>query len=236
MTDPIRLSKRLAELLPCSRREAELYIEGGWVLVDGQVVEEPQFKVADQRIELLPGATPAPIEPATLLLHKPAGLDEAAALALLAIASRADDDSSGIRPVKRHFRHLSAPLPLDTDASGLLVFSQHRGVLRKLSEDADRLEQEFIVEVSGQIAGNGLARLHHGLSYRGVALAPCKVSWQSENRLRFALKAPRCGQIRHMCESVGLQVLGQKRIRIGRLAMAKLPSGRWRFLGAHERF
>ncbi len=236
MTDPIRLSKRLAELLLCSRREAELYIEGGWVLVDGQVVEEPQFKVADQRIELLPGATPAPIEPATLLLHKPAGLDEAAALALLAIDSRADDDSSGIRPVKRHFRHLSAPLPLDTDASGLLVFSQHRGVLRKLSEDADRLEQEFIVEVSGQIAENGLARLHHGLSYRGVALAPCKVSWQSENRLRFALKAPRCGQIRHMCESVGLQVQGQKRIRIGRLAMAKLPSGRWRFLGAHERF
>ncbi|NDM57957.1 RNA-binding protein, partial [Klebsiella pneumoniae] len=26
MTDPIRLSKRLAELTACSRREAELYI------------------------------------------------------------------------------------------------------------------------------------------------------------------------------------------------------------------
>ena len=58
MTDPVRLSKRLAELLPCSRREAELYIEGGWVTVDGKRVEEPQYRVTDQRIELLPGATP----------------------------------------------------------------------------------------------------------------------------------------------------------------------------------
>ena len=29
MSDPIRLAKRLAELIHCSRREAELYIAGG---------------------------------------------------------------------------------------------------------------------------------------------------------------------------------------------------------------
>ena len=33
-----RLSKRVMQLKGCSRREAEQYIEGGWVLVDGQVV------------------------------------------------------------------------------------------------------------------------------------------------------------------------------------------------------
>ena len=35
--EPVRLSKRLIEQLGCSRREAELYIEGGWVTVDGIV-------------------------------------------------------------------------------------------------------------------------------------------------------------------------------------------------------
>jgi len=29
MTEPVRLAKRLAAQLPCSRREAELYITGG---------------------------------------------------------------------------------------------------------------------------------------------------------------------------------------------------------------
>ena len=46
----VRLAKRVAELVPCSRREAEQYIEGGWVRVDGSVVEEPQFRVLQQKI------------------------------------------------------------------------------------------------------------------------------------------------------------------------------------------
>ena len=52
MSEPVRLAKRLAEMLSCSRREAEQYIEGGWVTVDGEVVEEPQFRVLHQKIEL----------------------------------------------------------------------------------------------------------------------------------------------------------------------------------------
>lgn len=58
MTDPIRLSKRLIELVGCSRREAELFIEGGWVTVDGVVIDEPHFKVSTQKIELSPDAKP----------------------------------------------------------------------------------------------------------------------------------------------------------------------------------
>ena len=42
MSDAVRLSKRVAALVPCSRREAEQYIEGGWVQVDGALVETPK--------------------------------------------------------------------------------------------------------------------------------------------------------------------------------------------------
>ena len=72
MSEPIRLSKRLAELLPCSRREAELYIENGWVSVAGQVVEEPQFKVQDEKIELHPDAVAATVEPVPCCTSPPA--------------------------------------------------------------------------------------------------------------------------------------------------------------------
>lgn len=66
MTEPQRLSKRVTELFQCSRREAELLIEGGWVLVDGEVQEAPQFKVLDQAVTLLPDAVAEPVPPATL--------------------------------------------------------------------------------------------------------------------------------------------------------------------------
>lgn len=236
MNDPVRLSKRLAELLPCSRREAELYIEGGWVTVDGQVVEAPQFKVLDQAIALLPGARAETQPPVTLLLHKPAGVSVEQAVDGLGEASRAADDASGVRLLQRHLHRLSAPLALESEASGLLVLTQNWGVIRKLTDDEGKIEQEYIVEVAGSLAAEQLALLNHGLSYQGRALPPCKVSWQSETRLRFALKAPLPGQIAHMCRAVGLRVLGIRRIRVGRLAMAKLQAGQWRYLGAHERF
>jgi len=236
MTEPVRLSKRLAQLLPCSRREAELYIEGGWVRVNGEVVEEPHFRVTDETVELMPGAKAEPLPPATLLFHQPADVEPDAVPALLSPQSHWGEDPHVTRILKRHFARLTEALPLQAGASGLSVWSQDPRVLRKLRDDADRLEQEYVVEVSGRLAPDGLARLQHGLSVDGRALAPAKVSWQSENRLRFALKAPRPGQIRAMCAQVGLRVLAMKRIRIGRLPMAKLPLGQWRYLGVAEKF
>ena len=45
MAEPIRLSKLMSERGLCSRREADTYIERGWVWVDGQRVSELGTKV-----------------------------------------------------------------------------------------------------------------------------------------------------------------------------------------------
>ena len=249
MTEPLRLSKRLAEMLACSRREAEQYIEGGWVSVDGVVVEEPQFRVADQKIELSPDASLLATTAVTLLLHKPADYEARAqasgdagiqtAAQLLTAANQSTLDRSNIRPLKKHFTSAELATPLATAASGLVVFTQDWRVLRKLREDARLLEHEVVVEVSGDIKPGGLERLNridHGLRYEGVLLTPAKVSWQSETRLRFALKGEVPGQIAYMCESVGLQVEAMKRLRVGRISLAQLAPGHWRYLMPYERF
>jgi 23S rRNA pseudouridine2604 synthase len=237
MAEPVRLAKRVAALVPCSRREAEQYIEGGWVRVDGHVVEEPQFRVGDeQHVELDRGATAAALEPVTLLLHKPAGMPYGQAQRLLDAAGRAPDDASGIRTVKKHFAQLTPLMPMLDEASGLAVFSQDHRIVRKLTEDERVIEQELVAQVSGEIAADGLTRLCHGLVFNGKPLPPAKVSWQNENRLRFAVKGISPGQIAWMCEQVGLRVVALKRIRLGRLPMAGLAPGRWRYLRPGERF
>ena len=88
----------------------------------------------------------------------------------------------------------------------------------------------------GVFAPYGLARLRHGLSYRGRALPPCQVSWQNEVRLRFALKGVQPGQLRDVCRQVGLEVVAIRRLRIGRVSLAKMPVGAWRYLPVGERF
>ena len=235
--DPQRLSKVVAALVPCSRREAEQYIAEGWVRVDGKKVEEPQFRVtSNQRVEIDPQSRLQVVAPATLLLHKPAGMTTAQAQALLGAENRWTGDVSGIRRIKSHGVGLTALLELPQPASGLSVFSQDGRIVRKLTQDAGLIEQELVAEVEGVIAPNGLARLCRGLAFEGKAMPPARVSWQSETRLRFAVKGIAPEWVPWMCEEVGLKLTALRRIRIGRVAMAGLPPGQWRYLPPGERF
>ncbi len=259
-TTPVRLAKRVAELKPCSRSEAERLIEGGWVQVDGQVVEVPAHKVLNENITIDPQATAIDLGPVTFVLHKPpgyeAGLGQAtagdprgsrsrggpSALACLTASAHAGTLPGGqpVRLLQKHFRDLVALAPLPTQASGLAVFSQDWRVQRKLTEDADLVEQEVMVVAGAEVTPAQLQRLCHGLSFNGRALPPIKVSISSQNadttRLRFALKGIRPGQVASMLESVGLRMQSLQRIRVGRIALAGLAIGQWRFLQGHERF
>jgi 23S rRNA pseudouridine2604 synthase len=233
MTDEgIRLAKRVAELAGCSRAEAERYIAGGWVSVDGEVIDDPATRVLPaQQVTLLPGATAEEPQPVTILLHKPAGLHGKAALDSLH-PDTLFQAGPGQRFLKRHLNKLTPAMPLEAMASGLVVFSQDWRVLRKLGQDSDRIEQEYVAEVSGAIVEDGLARLNAA----GRPNAPIKASWQSEARLRFAGKGIEPGQIEAICAKVGLQVTGLRRLRIGRVALSSLPLGQWRYLRDVERF
>jgi 23S rRNA pseudouridine2604 synthase len=244
MTDTsIRLAKRVAEMIPCSRSEAEQYIAGGWITVDGVLVEEPAARVADEQdVVIHPDATLLEVLPVTILLHKPAGYNAGvgtegeAATSLLSAETLQPADHGKQRFLRRHLSKLTLCSPLDTMASGLVVYTQDFRIARKLVDEGKSVEQEIIVEVSGDIRDGGLALLNHGLPFNGKPIPPMKVSWQNETRLRFALKDAKPGQIAHMCRMVNLTVVSMKRIRIGRMPMSSLPAGQWRYLHDYERF
>jgi len=237
MSDSIRLAKRVAELFNCSRAEATLYIEGAGVTVDGVVVEEPGFRVTGQeQIALLPDADLTPIEDVTILLHKPAGMLVANVPELIVAENQATEDRSGIRFLKRHLKELVMLDPLENAAGGMLIFTQDWRVKRKLVDDWSRVEQEFVVEVSGQIIEGGLQLLNQSINFNGKPSVPAKVSWQNETRLRFARKELSSRLITLLCERVGLSVVSIKRIRMGRIPMGGLAVGQWRYLMGYERF
>lgn len=238
MTEAVRLAKRLAAMLPCSRSQAEQYIAGGWVRVDGQVVEEPHFRVLHEKIELDPRANLMELTPVTLLLHKPAG--HASAQQLLSAATHWREDPADVRVLKRHFSQLTAALGMEPAASGLLVYTQDWRVARKLTEDAHLIEVETMVEVQGEVSPAQLQQLMRTKDTRGNPLPALKVSVNSSNddssKLRFAIKGAHPGLIAELCERAGLQILAMKRIRIGRVAMGPIPPGQWRYLADVERF
>ncbi len=239
MNNPMRLDKRLVELFHCSRGEAIKYIQGGWVRVDGEVEERPQFKVLNQKVELNANASLDSIKPVTLLLNLPEGFDtndSSLSLQLITPESHIENDYSGIRLLENHFFNLKSTTPLQKEASGLLVFTRDWRVVRVLVENNKKKEEEYIVEVGDDIKLDVLDQLNTSVNANQWSRPKFKVSKQSEKHLRFVIVYEHPDQIESMCKSVGLNIVAMKRIRIGRVSMAKLPPGKWRYMATNALF
>jgi len=245
--DGERLSKRMTALGLSSRREADEWIAAGWVKVDGQMAILGQRVKPDARIEVAPAARLQQTQRVTVLLHKPMGIvsgqaedGHPPALSLIQAQNRWPEDRGPLRFHPGHLRNLAPAGRLDIDSTGLLVLTQDGRVAKQLIGEGSLVEKEYLVRVAlrggGRLPLQELAKLNHGLSLDGVRLKPAKVSWQNEDQLRFVLREGRKRQIRRMCELVGLEVLGLKRVRIGSVVLGRLPVGQWRYLDPHERF
>ncbi|MCO4862277.1 pseudouridine synthase [Cupriavidus sp. WGlv3] len=253
----VRLSKRMSELGLCSRREADEWIPRGWVLVDGKPVTELGSRIRpDAEIEILQEARSEQGERVTVLLNKPVGYVSGQAedgyepaATLFAPENQWEGDPTRKRFAPWQRKNLAPAGRLDIDSTGLLVLTQDGRVARALIGEDSTVEKEYLVRVvwhstqgpverniSAEFPADDLELLRHGLSLDGVPLKPAKVSWQNEEQLRFVLREGRKRQIRRMCEQVGLQVVGLKRVRMGRVVLGDLPPGKWRFLGQFEKF
>jgi 23S rRNA pseudouridine2604 synthase len=248
MTELLRLSKRMSELGLCSRREADAWIERGWVRVDGKVVSELGSKVLpSQRITVERQASAEQSKRVTVLINKPMGYVSGQAedgytpaVALIKAENRWSEDKA---PEQFHPTQLRSLVPagrLDIDSIGLLVLTQDGRIAKQLIGEDTAVEKEYLVRVRylkpGKLPDAELKRLNHGLSLDGKALLPAKVRWQNDDQLSFTLREGKKRQIRRMCELVGLKVLGLKRVRIGRVKLGDLPVGQWRYLRPDEQF
>ncbi|SCZ28940.1 23S rRNA pseudouridine2604 synthase [Burkholderia vietnamiensis] len=252
-TGLMRLSKRMSELGLCSRREADEWIEQGWVLVDGERIDTLGTKVRpDQKIEIDERASAAQAAQVTILLHKPVGYVSGQAedgyepaAVLITRANQWSGDRSQIRFSPQHLHALAPAGRLDIDSTGLLVLTQNGRIAKQLIGEQSDIDKEYLVrvrygehliDIDQHFPAESLAKLRHGLELDGVPLKPAMVSWQNGEQLRFVLREGKKRQIRRMCEMVGLEVIGLKRVRMGRVMLGALPQGQWRYLSPDESF
>lgn len=241
MMEKVRVSKILSEQGICSRREADAFIERGWVRVDGKVATLGTKAFPYQEVTLDKQALAKQAQQATIILNKPVGFVSSqpekgykAAVSLITPDRQFDRAHNKFDP--NHLKGLATAGRLDIESQGLLVLTQDGRIAKQLiGEDSD-VEKEYIVRVEGKTSSNGLKLLNHGLSLDGQPLREAEVEWINDDQLRFILWEGRKRQIRRMCEMVGLKVVGLKRVRMGNVTLADLPQGQWRYLKPFERF
>ena len=227
--EKVRISKLMSQQGLCSRREADAYIERGWVLLDGEPVTELGTRAfPHQKITLTRNAQSKQDSQVTILMHKPIGYVSGQpepgyipAATLFTAEAHFKDDRSPIRYHPMQTKGLAPAGRLDIDSTGLLILTQDGRVAKQLIGENSPIEKEYLVRIVGDLTAEGLAKLNFGLTMDGKPLKRAQVSWLNKEQLRFILHEGKKRQIRRMCEMVGVRVGGLKRVRIGKVTLGE---------------
>lgn len=240
----VRLSKLMSEKGICSRREADDLISKGLVYVDGIKIDQLGTKVDPKsHVTLATSALEDQKKLVTIILNKPIGYvssqpEKGYEPAIVLVVPENQQLSKKQNPRKLRSGDLDGIATtgrLDIDSQGLLIFTQDGRLAKKIIGENSEIEKEYLVRVGGTLSKSDLEKLRYGLSLDGEKLKPAKVDWINEDQLKFILQEGKKRQIRRMCEMVGLQVKGLKRVRVGELRLGDLPEGHWRFLEPGEK-
>ncbi len=227
----IRLNKYLANSGICSRREADKYIEGGLVKINGEVVTTLGTKVmpgdtvhyGDERVN--------PEKPVYLLLNKPKdfittmddpqGRKTVAGLVATACKER-------VFPVGR----------LDRNTTGLLLMTNDGDLAKKLTHPKHAVKKIYHVQLDKNVSGTDLQRLVKGVHLDDGEVNADKAVFVGDgadrSQVGVELHSGKNRVIRRMFESLGYQVKKLDRVYFAGLTKKNLPRSKYRFLTNKE--
>jgi 23S rRNA pseudouridine2605 synthase len=217
-----RIAKAIARAGLASRREAETWIAGGRVAVNGTTITSPAVNVgARDRVSVDGKPLPTRERTRLFLYHKPRGL----------LTTHADARG---RPTL--FAALPKDLPrvvsvgrLDLNTEGLLLLTNDGGLARVLELPSTGWLRRYRVRAHGSVTQEALDRLRSGITVEGVRYGPIEATLdrtQGANVwLTFAIREGKNREVRNVLGALGLQVNRLIRVSYGPFQLGELAAG-----------
>ena len=147
---------------------------------------------------------------------------------LLAVAELVSDCGARVYPVGR----------LDMNSEGLLIMTNDGQAANRMAHPSGNVLKTYHVKVEGENIDAKIPLLESPMTVDGVryAGARVKVLEHTEGRAKLAMTISegKNHEIRNMCAAVELEVLRLKRVTEGKLELAGLKYGQWRYLTSQE--
>jgi 23S rRNA pseudouridine2604 synthase len=215
----MRINKYLADIGLCTRREADLYIAQGLVLINGKPAElGSQVKEGDKVEATLPERQYryfAYNKPKGVVTHSPTegqrGIQDIAGL-------------SGVSPMGR----------LDKESHGLIILTDDGRVTEKLLGPEAGREKEYVVATKEHLPPSFKTRMEKGVDIEGYMTKPAKVKMLGDSRFSIILTEGKKHQIRRMCAAWGYTVADLKRVRVMNVRLDTLQAGQYRVIKGQE--
>jgi len=214
-----------------SRVEARRWVHAGRVKVNGTVTRNPDqwVDVARDRVRLDDKPLVAR-ERLYVLLYKPAGY----------LTTYKDPQG---RPTVYDLltdvgTFLSTVGRLDFDTSGLLLLTNDNQFAERVTNPASHVPKTYLVKASMLLTDGQLQHLRDGIELADGPTRPAIVTRLRDSakytHFEITLTEGRNRQVRRMVEALEAHVLKLVRVKIGPLAIGKLPIGKWRLLTPAE--
>ena len=225
MEYPMRINKYLAHQGIASRREADVLVAAGKVLINGVKARNGDQVSETDKIELL-GATKtksylAYYKGRGIITHSPSEKEVDIAQRLLK-----DYGIDNVAPIGS----------LDKDSEGLMILSNDGRITGPLLDPESDHEKEYEVMVDKAIGGMFIKAMSAGVDIEGYRTKPAKVTPHKTNDKKFTiiLTEGKKHQIRRMCAALGYQIQSLKRIRIMSIRLDKLKPNQYRKIAGPE--
>lgn len=224
----MRLDKYLAHLQVGSRAEVKQLIKKKLVTVDGDVVRDPGFAVAETMQVAVSGKLVSGQLAVTYVMNKPAGVitatEDPQARTVLDLVA-ASDRRPGLFPVGR----------LDKDTTGLLLLTTDGALGHELLSPKHHVDKTYLATLDGELTPDMIAQLETGIAFKDFTSAPAQVKSVGEREAEITIHEGKFHQVKRMFHAVGVEVVKLQRLSMGGLRLPEdLQAGQYRMLTAAE--
>ena len=220
----MRINKYLSERGLCSRREADSWVTGGRVKINGLVATLGTKVRRGDAVAVDGRSVGSETAHVYIALHKPVGIE-------CTTDPRVPDNV--IKFVSHHQRIFPIGR-LDKNSEGLLLLTNDGDIVNDLLRAGHGHEKEYLVTVDRPVTDTFLKAMARGVQILDRVTAPCHVQQIGKNVFRIILTQGLNRQIRRMCEVFGYSVRRLIRIRFVTIRLDGIQPGRWRNLTKTE--
>ncbi len=226
----IRLNKYISNSGVCSRREADVYIESGNVMVNGKVITEMGFKVSEMDEVRFDNTLINPEEKRYVLLNKPKNTittmdDERGRKTVMELVANAAKER--IYPVGR----------LDRNTTGLLLFTNDGELAKKLTHPKHKIQKLYHATLDKKLSLSDLHKIGDGFVLEDRRVIVDEISYiegVSKNEVGIKIHSGRNRIVRKIFDHFGYTVTKLDRVVFAGLTKKNLPRGQKRHLTGQE--
>jgi len=229
-SDEVRLNKFISNAGICSRREADVLIAAGVVMVNNKVITELGYKVKPDDDVKYDGETIKSYNKRYVLLNKPKGF--------YSTLGESKGRKTAVKLVQKACKELLFPVDkLDKDATGLLLFTNDSDLSKKLNHPRFQSKKLYHVELNKPVTKGHLKKLIEGVDLEDGKTNVIHASHVEDGTSRevgIEISSGKKQVIHRMFESMGMAVVKLDRVRFSGLTKKDLPRGMFRHLTENE--